>query len=373
MAKIGIDARFYSTGTGVARYIKAILQHLQQLDQENEYTVILKPESLDEWNAQPHPANWHVETLDIMHYSLAEQTKLLAYLNRKKFDLVYFTMFNHPIFYRRKRVIMIFDLIMHFYPPRPLWHPRTWAYRFMMWHAAHWANKVINDSQSAKDDVVKHLGVPDKQCVVTLLAVEPVFHPRHNEALVAQLRKKFGLTKPFIYFVNAWRPHKGLPELIDAYLAVKKDHDIQLLVSGKPHSAFPDVIEAVKQGQASTPDILTPGFISDEDMISLYSMAEAYVMPSHYEGFGLGPLEAMASGCPVISAKNSSLPEVIGDAGLYYQTGNSRDLAKKITAVVTDKKLQTSLRDKGLAQAKKFSYETTAKETLAVFKKVLEK
>ncbi|HEY1074532.1 MAG TPA: glycosyltransferase family 1 protein [Patescibacteria group bacterium] len=371
MARICIDARFYSTGTGVARYIKALLHQLQRLDTENEYTVILKPESMVEWNSQPHPKNWRVKTLDIVHYSVYEQTKLLSYLNKEKFDLVYFTMFNHPIFYRGKRVIMIFDLIMHFYPPRPLWHPRTWAYRYMMWHAAHWAHRVLNDSQSAKDDVIKHLHVPAKKCTVTLLAVEDKFQPEHNVKRFDELKSKFGLTKPFLFYVNAWRPHKGLPELVEAFLEVKKNHDIQLLISGKPNPSFPEVIESVTHGQAQTSDIITPGFISDEDVISLYSMAEAYINPSHYEGFGLGPLEAMASGCPVISAKNSSIPEAVGDAGLYYKTGDSHDLAKKIDTLLADKKLKEELRDKGLAHVKTFSFEKMAQQTLMVFDEVL--
>lgn len=370
--RICIDARFYRKATaGVGRYTRGFIHALQKIDKVNDYTVILTPTDYAEWPKETTPPNWQVKVMDIVHYSFAEQTQLLTYLNQEKFDLVYFTMFNHPLFYRGKRMVMIHDLIMHFYPPRPLWHPRTWAYRYMMHHAAHWSEKIINNSENTKRDVIKFLHVPEEKCVVALLAVEPEFKPQHNEKHFAELREKYGLTKPFIFFVNAWRPHKGLPELVKAFLSIKKDHDVQLLVAGQPNKSFPDVETSVRNAQKETRDIITPGFISDEDMVTLYSMAELYVNPTHYEGFGLGILEAMSCGCPVVTADNSCLPEVAGDAACYFKTKDTDDLARAIRDMLDDPQLRKDLRQKGFEQAKKFSYEKTAEETRAVFEEIL--
>lgn len=372
--RICIDARFYRRSTaGVGRYTRGLIHHLQSLDTKNEYTVILTPEDYKEWpkEREAQYPNWKIKVLDIVHYSLAEQTELLNYLNAEQFDLVHFTMFNHPIRYRRPSVVTIHDLTMTLFPLRPLWHPRTWAYRYVMQHAASMAKHVIVPSECTKRDVHRMLRTPEQKITVTYEAVEPEFKPQNNEKHFQSLRKKFGLTKPFLFFVNAWRPHKGLPDLIEAFLKVKENHDIQLLIAGKPNPSFPTVIEAVEHGKAKTADILTPGFISDEDMVSLYSMCNGFVFTSHYEGFGLGALEALACGAPTICSDSSSLPEVVGGAAILYPTGETDQLADAIAKLVSEPKLQQSLREKGLVRAQQFSFDKMAQETLDVYQKVL--
>ncbi len=373
MARIAIDARFYRKSTaGVGRYTRGLVHHLQPLDSANDYTIILTPDDYKEWPKESQPSNWTVKVLDIVHYSLGEQTQLLSYLNQEKFDLVHFTMFNHPLLYRGKFVVTIHDLTMTLFPLRPLWHPRTWAYRYTMQHAATKAQKVIAPSLSTKNDIITHLHTPENKIVLTYEAVEPEFQPQNDAKTFALVREKFGITKPFILFVNAWRPHKGLPELIEAFLKAKVDADIQLVVAGKPNASFPSVIEAVEAAKKKTPDIITPGFIDDEDMINLYNMTAGFVFSSHYEGFGLGLAEALACGSPTISADNSSLPEVGGEASLYYPTGNTDALAQAIVRLTKDPALQQSLRQKGLERSKQFSFDKMAQETLTAYQSVLQ-
>ncbi len=370
--RICLDARFYRASTaGVGRYTRGLIHALQKIDRVNHYTVILTPADYAEWPKTAMPANWRVKILNIVHYSLGEQTRLLKYLNDEKFDLVHFTMFNHPIAYRRPYVVTIHDLIMHYYPPRALWHPRTWLYRFVMWQAAHGARAIIAPSQSSRRDVAKMLHVAADKIVVTPEAVEPEFRPVADARRFAKIKKNLGLTKPFLFYMNAWRAHKGIPEMIDAFLAIKSTHDVQLLIAGKPNPAFPAIVAAVQRGQGRSKDILTPGFISDEDAIALYSMAAAFVVPTHYEGFGLPPLEAMACGCPVVSARNSSLPEVLGDAAIFFRTGDVADLSRALDLVLSDPQIQRRLRRLGLAQAQRFSFAQMAQETLSVYSSLL--
>lgn len=371
MKRICIDARFYRKSTaGVGRYTRGLIHHLQDIDKENDYTVILTPDDYAEWPKDKEYKNWHVKVMDIVHYSKGEQTELLRYLNEQKFDLVHFAMFNHPVMYKRPFAVTIHDLTMTLFPLRPLWHPRTWAYRYVIGHAAKAAKHVIAPSESTKRDINKMLGIPNNKITVTLEAVEPEFKPQHDKKRFDELKEKFGITKPFVLWVSAWRPHKGLPEMVKAFVELNDDR-YQLLISSKPNPSFPEVAEAVEDAKQKNPNILTPGFISDEDIITLYSMASCFVFSSHYEGFGLGAAEAMACGCPVISAKNSSLEEVVGDAGLFYPTGDVSKLAEAVKKVMGDEKLQDELRQKGLDRSKEFSFDKMAAETLTIYKKAM--
>jgi glycosyltransferase involved in cell wall biosynthesis len=369
---IAIDARSYRRSTaGVGRYTRALIHNLQMLDTDNNYTVILTPEDYKEWPVDTTPSNWRTEVLDVPIYSVAEQTRLRSFLLKNKFDLVHFTMFNHPIGYNRPFVVTIHDLTMSLFPLRGYFHPRSLAYRFVMQHAATHAKHIIVPSEATKNDVIKILKAPSTKITTTYEAVEPEFKPQTNTKQLELVKQKYGITKPFLFFVNSWRPHKGLPDLIDAFLAVKQECDIQLLVSSKPNPAFPEIVQAVESAKSTSGDIFTPGFIPDEDIISLYSLAASFVFPSHYEGFGLGALEAIACGCPTIAAQNSSLPEVLGDAGLYYPTGDTKALAKTIKMLLADPALSADLKSKGLEQAARFSFVTMAHQTQAIYTTIL--
>lgn len=365
--RICIDARFYHTGTGIARYLKNFLQELPKADPNTVYTIIVRPESAMELK-KTSPKHWDIVGLDIPHYSLAEQTVFLSYLNRKKFDLVYFTMFNHPLLYRGKCIVMIHDLIMHMYPPRPLWHPRTWVYRLVMSHAARASDAIITNSQTTTRDVVKWLNVPVSKCHTIYLAVEDSFKPAVAEAVVAA-KTKFGITKPYLFFLNAWRPHKGLTELVAAFSKINQARDIQLVIGGKSDPRFPEIIEAVHQRKSA--DTIVLGFITDEELVALLTGSLLYVNPSHYEGFGFGLLEAMACGAPVLAADNACFKEIGGDAVAYFATKSADDLASKLTNIIDDNNRRKELKTRGFKHVKNFSFSNMAQQTLALFNKIL--
>lgn len=366
--RIAIDARFYHTGTGVARYLKNFLRQLPAADPQTNYTIIVQPQSVAELRALC-PRHWTIVGLGIGHYSLGEQTALLRYLNRQQFDLVYFTMFNHPMLYRGKFVVMIHDLIMHFYPPRSLWHPRTWAYRLVMWHAAHAAKAIITNSEMTKRDVVKYLHVPPSKCHAILLAVEDTFGPASG-AEIKRVKAKYDIKKPYVLFLNAWRPHKGLPELVGAWEKRQRD-DLQLVIGGQPNPAFPEIIAAVESAQAPDKSILTLGFIDDNDLPTLYSGAKVYINPSHYEGFGFGLLEAMACGAPVLAGDNACLKEVGSEAAHYFHTQSADDLARQLECLLDDNSLRADLVQKGFRRVQNFSFARLTTQTLGVFNSVL--
>jgi glycosyltransferase involved in cell wall biosynthesis len=239
----------------------------------------------------------------------------------------------------------------------------------MMWHAAQWSRAIITNSQTTTNDVIKYLGVPAAKCHTIHLAVEDSFKPATSEQIKA-IKAKYKITKPYLFFVNAWRPHKGLPELAQAFTHLKRD-DVQLVLGGKPNPAFPDVEQAVVTAQKTNPNIVTTGFIDDADLPVLYSGAEVYINPSHYEGFGLGLLEAMACGAPVIAADNACMQEIGGNAATYFKTGDTNNLAANIQKVLDDKTSRETFIKKGFARIKAFSFNRMAQQTLDVFKQVL--
>ena len=364
--RILIDARFYRRATGgVGRYTRGLIAGLQAVGSEHDFTVLLRPADAAEW-PQPTPPGWHTVVWDLPHYSLAEQTRLPAWLARERFNLVHFTMFNHPLAWRGRFVVTIHDLTMTLCPPHPPWHPRSLAYHGVMAHAARAARGVIVPSESTRRDAERLLGVPPERLTVTPEAADAVFRLVDDPARQTALRQRYGLGQRFIVSVNAWRPHKGLEDLVTAFESLAGD-GLQLLLAGEPNPAYPAVATAVRATQARCPAILTPGFVADEDLVHLYAMAQAAVFASHYEGFGLGPLEALACGCPTLAADNSSLPEVVGEAGALYPSGDPAALAAGLAELLASPQRLAQMKLAGPQRAGQFSFERMARQTLAVY------
>ena len=368
---IGIDARFYrSTTGGLGRYTQNLLKELGKLDAENHYTVILTPEDEEEYISPG--ANFQKLVVDIPHYSLAEQRRFHKILNDQNFDLVHFTNFNHPILYRRPFVVTVHDLIMHLYPSGAQQGSfvRRLAYRLVM-NDARRAKKVIVPSQSSYNDMVRMLNFSAEKLAITLEGSEARFQP-HSASQVAAIKAKFKLPDRFLIFVSRWEKYKGIFALIEAYKQlVATNPDLGLVICGKPDKQNPEVAQFVAEHQKRFPNIITPGFVSNDDLAVLYSAATVYVHPSWYEGFGIMILEAFGAGTPVVTSNVSSLPEVVGDAGLLANPHDSGDVADKIKMILDDPVLAESLRRKGYEQVKKFSWAKMAKETLSIYREVL--
>lgn len=366
--RIGLDGRFYRAATGgIGRYSRELINHLLDLDQKNEYVLFLTPE--DDRECHLTAKNLTKVVTTIRHFTFAEQLSLPRLLDQYDLDLVHFLNFNHPFMYRGKYITTIHDLTMNFFPVGRQRTPGLrQAYLALMKHAATAPDRVIVPTQTVKDDVVNHLHVsPDKIEVIyegALVPACPVTKPKKNYL------KQIGITKPYILFVSQWRPHKGLGSLVEAFNLIKKKHDIQLVISGKPNPQFPEIPQAIN-GSPYRSDIITPGFVDDDMLDALYAGTELFVFPSLYEGFGLPPLEAMARGVPVASSNSSVMPEVLGEAALYFDATNPKDMAKVIGAALDDKALLRKLRSASVAQAKKYSWQKMAKETLALYESLM--
>jgi glycosyltransferase involved in cell wall biosynthesis len=370
MSKIGIDARFYRSSTaGIGRYTRGLLHQLSQIDRENEYHIFITPEDDKEYDIKAK--NFHKVVVPITHYSVAEQTKFLLILNKYKFDLVHFLNFNHPIFYTKPFITTIHDLTMLLYPvgrSQKSWL-RKYAFNKVMKNAAQKSSSVIAVSDRTREDIIKYIGGRKNKIKVIYEACDDMYHNRYPASKLLEFRKKYHLTDKFILFVSQWRPHKGLPELIKSFEILKSKYNIshKLVITGKPNKHFPSIIQTIKKSKYYQ-DICLPGFVPDSDLPLFYNSAEAFIFPSFYEGFGLGPLEAMACGTPVVSSNLSCMPEILGDAPVYFDPNKVANMAEKIYSVISNPHLRQKIKKKGLLRVKKYSWRKMAQETLLLYR-----
>lgn len=371
--RIGIDARMFRSATGgIGRYSRELIGHIAKIDKENEYLVFITPEDLAEWDVnQP---NFRPVVVNAKHYSFGEQIRFLWILIKNRCDLVHFLNFNHPLLYWGKFVVTLHDLTLVHYPNGRSQESKIRRFIFLKLfkHALTASKRVIAISEFSADDAVKTMGVSHAKTEIVYEGgpnrVEPEFGSKH------QLQKAMGFKEPYFLFVSQWRPHKGIKTLIEAYQIFRDKTGLphKLVLAGNPEVMREEVARWLVEHPYGS-DIVSPGFVPEELLPALYAYSTAFVMPSEYEGFGLPLLEAMACSAPVISANNSSLPEVAGLAAEYFETGNVEDLAEKMIMLANNPDVAQSMREKGYKQLERFSWDAMAEKTLAVYKMVLEK
>jgi len=236
-------------------------------------------------------------------------------------------------------------------------------YQLTNWtkYSAKNAKKIFTISNFSRDDIIKTYGKDPKDVVTTYLGIK-------QELNMEELKKKFDIDGKYILFVGTLQPRKNIAKLIEAFSKIK-DKEIKLVIVGKKGWLWEEIAQAPEKHHV-VERVKFLDFVEDEDLPSLYKNATCFVLPSLYEGFGLPVLEAMQYGCPVLISNVSSLPEVGGDAALYFDPTNADEITKKIDQVISDEKLRNEMVEKGKIQVKKFSWEKTAKETLKVLEEL---
>ncbi len=228
------------------------------------------------------------------------------------------------------------------------------------------ASRVLAVSESTKRDIVELLGVPPEQIAVTPLAADRSFRPVTGEALEVFLGEQ-GIVRPFVLSVGTLEPRKNLPTLLRAFARIAAEMPHDLVLAG-PEGWMTDEIHETRRRLDLGDRLRFTGYVDAEALPAWYSAADLFVYPSLYEGFGLPPLEAMACGTPVITSDVSSLPEVVGDAGLTVPPTDEMALAEAMRRVLGDPAIGADLRKRGLERAKRFSWEQTAALTMAAYR-----
>ncbi len=370
--RIAVDARMYGKKfTGIGRYISELLHNLAAIDQENEYLILLRKDNFDE--CQINQPNFKKILADFPHYSIAEQTKFLRFLNKLDVDLVHFPHFNAPVFYKKPFVVTIHDLIHTLFPGKKKSRfLHRLFYGLVIRSTVKHSYFTIAVSENTKQDLVKILHADPNKIAVTYEAVDPQYREISDHKIIADLKAKYHIAKPFLLYIGNWRYHKNVQGLVAAFNLIKSRYkiDCQLIVTGEIGKPEQEEAEAAIQNSPYRNDIILPGFVPEEELPLFYSAATIFTFPSFYEGFGLPPLEAMACGTPVVSSNTSSMPEILGDAAVYFDPDDANNMAEQIIKVLQDQNLQKQMRLKGIERVKRYSWKCMAKETLDIYRKI---
>ncbi len=360
---------------GLGRYAGELLNALCEFAPQHEYTALYH--ATRELSAQDLPQAtrpvrvplgakpWRMSVL-LAYYAGVSMDRWLP-----ASEIFHGTDHLLPPLKNSKSIFTIHDLIFRFFPEYHLPLNR-WFLDLMLPKFMQRADAIIAVSENTKRDVVRLMNIPPEKITVIYEAASSVFRPMESRDVLERVRAAYQLPPRFILFFSTIEPRKNLVTLLDAYAELlRRQIEIPpLVVMGRKGWLYQDTLRRIGDLDLTQRVILTD-WVESADVPAVLNMADVFVFPSLYEGFGLTPLEAMACGAPVISSNASSLPEVVGDAGILVEPRDVKGFADAMARVLQDDALRHELHTKGLTQASRFSWERAARETLALYERVL--
>jgi len=370
---IGLNAHLLSLsrnyrGAGINAYAYYLLRNLGQVDSTYHYSVFLSERRFSSERLDLHYTRWptHRPAVRILWEQVAQPIAMF----RAGVDLLHAMAFVGPLLAACPFVVTIYDLSFLHYPEvfRP-WN-RWYLSRFTA-ISAHRAERVIAISHHTKSDIVKMLKVSPDRVDVVYCGVDEIFHPIPPTE-VAQFRHKRVLPDRFILYLGTLEPRKNVTRLIRAYQRWRKaEPGVPRLVIAGGKGWYYDQIFAEVEGLGLIGEVLFPGYVPQQELPYWYNAADLFVYPSRFEGFGLPVLEAMACGTPVVTTLAASLPEVAGDAALLVSPDDETQLAEAMHRALSDQSLRQEMIARGQAQAAKFSWVNTARQTVDTYARAL--
>ncbi len=360
--KIGIDARLWNQ-TGVGRYIRNLVRGIDDLDTSHEYYIYLLD---DEFNSLKFKSkNIHKRRANIRWHTLREQILFPKVIEKDQLDLMHFTYYSVPYFYKKPYVITLHDLIIYHFMtgeastlPIVFYRVKHLAYKFLLSQMRKNAVRIIVPLEATKQDVVKIFPQVKDKIVVTKEGFDLSF-TQDNE--VSNHVKRLLDEKFFLYVGNAY-PHKNVKRLIESFLKLG-DHRYKLVLVGK-NDYFYERLREIYINE----NIVFLHDISDSDLSALYKNSLGLINPSLMEGFGLPVLEAMSLGSPVAASDTPAFREVCGDVAIYFNPKDDEKIfnsLKKIKDMPLEEKKHRV--QQGKARAKTFSWSKMVKQTLQVY------
>ena len=366
--RIAIDVRKLHD-FGVGTYVRNLLRQLARMDRQTEYVLLCRPEDRDAVSALGD--NFSGITERSGGYTISEQLTIPARLARAGVTLFHTPHYVLPVLTPTRSIVTIHDCV-HLVFPQYLPGRLAHAYaRTLLWTAAHRARRILTVSEASKRDILRFLQVPEDKVTVIPNAIDERFDVAPPADEVMRVRERYQLHERFVMYAGNVKPHKNLDRLIDAFARLRQNgfDDVQLLITGNEVSRYAGLRRAVHRYNLHR-HVRFLGFQSEDTLSALYRLADVFVFPSLYEGFGLPPLEAMACGTPVVVSNVSSLPEVVGDAGILVNPYDPESIADGLARVLSDDALRTALRAKGLERARRFSWETSVTRVRAIYEEV---
>src|SRR5688572_9053767 len=366
--RVAIDARKLHD-FGIGTYIRNLLRHLARIDRDSEYVLLCQEPDIGV-AAQLGP-NFRAVLEPSPNYSFREQIHVPWVLHRERPDVFHAPHYVLPPLTRCPAVVTIHDCI-HLMFPQYLPSRAAYVYaRASMWSAARQAHRILTVSEASKRDIIHFFSVPPEKVVVVYNAIEERFAATPSAEAIERVRERYQLSHRFVLYVGNIKPHKNLVRLIEAFaeLRTRGVDELKLLIIGDEISKLPALRRAVHSHKLHK-HVRFLGYLEDETLSVLYRLASVFVFPSLYEGFGLPPIEAMASGTPVVTSNVSSMPEVAGDAAVLVDPYNVESIVEGIARVLGDPALAAELRRKGIARARDFSWARSVARTREVYQEI---
>lgn len=374
--KIAIEAERANqkTKTGVEHYAQQVIWKLAQLDRENQYIIYLRTPP-QPWFGKL-PSNFSIKVLPFPIFWT--QIRLSVEFLFNKVDALWIPASALPLIHPKNSVVTIHDIAWEFFPDTFTGFMK-WYLKFSTWYAVKHARAIIAVSSATKRDLIKRYDMdPEKIFVVhhgytgprpSAAGSQVSDRSQSIEDLFPELkpesRKILGSAK-YLLYIGTLQPRKNLERLLDAFIILKSDHpylDHKLVIAGWSGWKSEQILAKIKDYEQ---DVIYLGYVTDKQRAELLKRANAFVLPSLYEGFGMPILEAFAVGVPVATSQVSSMPEVAGDAAIYFEPNNTRSMIAALSHLLSDWKLRQELVEKGKLRLEKFSWEKCARETLDV-------
>jgi glycosyltransferase involved in cell wall biosynthesis len=363
-------------GTGINRYLINLLREFEKtaaVEEDSDFQVLvpsLRECGLD--GRRKQPGGFAVASHPFMRFHRVWKYGLVNSVMVRAGARTVFVPIPVSVYLKPRRLaITVHDIIPLVFPEQ---HRSIQGTVFLHTYTSSMrrADLILTDSACSKADMVSRFGVPEKKITVAYLGFDAqLFRPDPAESSVASYSLgQYGITKPYLLHVGRAEPRKNLVKLVEAYdhlTSRRKDLDVQLVLSGPLGWGYEPLLQSLKKPSLQRRVILT-GRVPDHELAVLYRSAACFVMPSLYEGFGLPALEAMASGTPLVSSNRSSLPEVAGEAALYFDPESVEEMSAAMERLLTDRELRARLVATGLKRACQFSWQQCAHTTLAALR-----
>ncbi len=387
--KIGIDATCWGNKRGFGRFTRELLEALLEIDKTNEYLFFIDGDTADTETIPPQvkkiSANTAVSQLQAASADSSRSLKDLWAMSRAvlrhKVDVFFFpAVYSYfPVFNRTKIILTVHDVIADHHPE--LIFPNAKAKFFWKLKqnvAIRQADLIATVSEYSKKQIVEYFKLPESRLRIISEGARPVFKvlEQNEETIETLVRHGLKSGEKFLLYVGGISPHKNLAVLINAFEKISANQtDVKLVLVGDYKddpffSAYPSLKKQVAELKLEDKVIFT-GFIPDEDLAQLYNRAQLLVFPSLEEGFGLPAIEAMSCGTPVAASNCSSLPEVLGEAGRFFDPRSVSNMAEVIGRILRDENERKTMREQGLTRTEQFMWKKAAEDTLLIFKELV--